>query len=87
MFYQRTFSNFQNINVDLATIEDINVSDMNINHISCISASFDSVEFIENYSTIGTIDNLSSMNASLQNLSFTNTLNNVTLLMLMLQRF
>ena len=43
--------------MDLATIEDINVSDMNINHISCISASFDSVEFIENYSTIGTIDN------------------------------
>ena len=36
---------------------------MTINHISCISTSFESDEFIENYRTVVAIDNLSSLNA------------------------
>ena len=64
--FKKTFSNLQNINADTPTIEYINVSDITVNHILCISASFDSVEFIENYSSLGTIDNLSSLNASIQ---------------------
>ena len=52
------------MNVDWATMEYINVSDITVNHMSCISARLILLNFFENYSPIDLIDNLSSINAS-----------------------
>ena len=52
-------------------------NDLYATNISSINASFEYVEFDEYYAVVSTIENLSCLNASVMNLSFTNTLNNI----------
>ena len=52
-------------------------NDMHAYNVSAQNASFEYVEFDEYYAVVSTINNLSCLNASIMNLSFTNTLNNI----------